>query len=161
MHQIPRNGKRIDIWEDSIMHNPLLKDKECLQGIKYQIRSEGILKLHDLSSWSENGDYRNWKSLNVYIPLRDEFIFLLLELNGKYLMNKKDKEHRGWGLKLRNVVIEGYGQFLLELPESPPSNIWNQVQKPEFPSKINVFHGFWFTKRPLQQKILGREVSKG
>ena len=57
MYWIPRNGKMINIWDANFIQNPPLNEKAYLNGIKDWLKIMGIIKLYDLSSWSDNGDW--------------------------------------------------------------------------------------------------------
>ena len=99
LHWIPGNGKKIKLWEDSIMEDQPLGQNSGWRNIKAWAKDNNIGTLWDISSWEEEGDciWKDWHFDNLPHWLNDEEDCLIQLLQGKTPTAKHSKDKRVWG----------------------------------------------------------------
>eukprot|EP00253_Pinus_taeda_P022475 PITA_22475 len=142
LYWIPGNGRKINIWDDSILGEQPLNQVEGLANIKGWLHSCNWHTLWDISKWKEAPD-RTWDGWNlgeVPILMQEEASLLLDLLQGKSPSKANTKDKRGWGsLSGSYSVSEGYKRFTV-VPHAPPNPAqWKFIW--DFPSlpKIDFF----------------------
>eukprot|EP00253_Pinus_taeda_P032784 PITA_32784 len=123
LYWIPCNGRKIKIWEDSILSDPPLIQMEGLANIKAWLQSYNLHSLWDISTWKDDTD-RLWDSWNLgEVPpgLQGEASLLLDLLQGKSPSKATAKDKRGWGsLSGSYTASEGYKR-MMAIPYAPPN----------------------------------------
>eukprot|EP00253_Pinus_taeda_P026904 PITA_26904 len=142
LYWIPGNGRKINMWEDSILGDQPMKLVNGLTNIKDWLQSRNLHSLWDISNWKEALD-RSWDGWNlgeVPIPLQGEASLLLDFLQGKSPSKANAKDKRGWGsISGQYTVAEGYKR-IMAAPHVPPNPakwkfIWDYPALP----KIDFF----------------------
>ena len=99
LYWIPGNGKKIRIWDDSILSDQPLNQVEDLINSKAWLQACNLKTLWDISNWTD--DARSlWDSWNLgEVPqwLEGEASLLLDLLQGKSPSKATSKDKRGWG----------------------------------------------------------------
>jgi hypothetical protein len=127
---VPRNRKKIKIWQDSIMGYPPLELRQDLLRLKDWMESQNIITLFDISTWGEDKfmTWKGWGVPNRPPDLEREWSTLQLCLQGKAPLKKKKKDERGWGGKSKAYTIaEGY-HLITNVPNVLPNpTIWKAI----------------------------------
>eukprot|EP00253_Pinus_taeda_P022364 PITA_22364 len=155
LYWIPGNGRKINIWDDSILGEQPLNQVEGLANIKGWLQSCNLHTLWDISKWKEASD-RTWDGWNlgeVPIMMQGEASHLLDLLQGKSPSNATTKDKRGWGsLSGSYTVSEGYKRFTV-VPHAPPNPAqWKFIW--DFPSLPKIDFFCWTA---AHQSILTRD----
>eukprot|EP00253_Pinus_taeda_P010228 PITA_10228 len=155
VYWIPGNGRKINLWDDSILGEQPLNHVEGLANIKGWLQSCNRHTLWDISKWKEAPD-RNWDGWNlgeVPILMQEEASLLLDLLQGKSPSKATAKDKRGWGsLSGSYSVSEGYKRFTV-VPHAPPNPAqWKFIW--EFPSLPKIDFFCWTA---AHQSILTRD----
>ena len=138
----PGNGKRIRIWEDSILGSPPIANMEGLDGIRRFLTNLRISKLMDISKWhpERRHIWIGWDISDCPPNLEEEKALLLLCLNGKSSVSKHLKDVRGWGSNSGHYsVAEGYKSIkaIPNVPRNPA--IWKYIWSPKSLPKVDHF----------------------
>eukprot|EP00253_Pinus_taeda_P006677 PITA_06677 len=142
LYWIPGNGRKINMWDDSILGDQPMKQVNGLANIKDWLQSCNLHTLWDISNWKEAPD-RTWDGWNlgdVPITLQGEASLLLDILQGKSPSKANAKDKRGWGfISGQYTVAEGYKR-IMAAPHVPPNLaqwkfIWDYLALP----KIDFF----------------------
>eukprot|EP00253_Pinus_taeda_P015908 PITA_15908 len=155
LYWIPGNGKKINIWDDSILGEQPLNQVEGLANIKGLLHSCNLHTLWDISKWKEAPD-RTWDGWNLgEVPtmMQGEASHLLDLLQGKSPSKATSKDKRGWGsLSGSYSVAEGYKRFIV-VPHAPPNPAqWKFIW--DFPSLPKIDFFCW---TDAHQSILTRD----
>lgn len=155
LYWIPSNGRKIKIWDDSILGDQPLNQVEGLANIKGWLHSCNLHTLWDISKWKEAPD-RTWDGWNlgeVPIMMQGEASQLLDLLQGKSPSKATTKDKRGWGsLSGSYTVSEGYKR-LTAVPHAPPNPAqWKFIW--DFPSLPKIDFFCWTV---AHQSILTRD----
>jgi hypothetical protein len=91
---VPKNGRKIRIWTDSIMGDPSLDQRQELQGLKSWMDSQNILTLSDISVWGEERPHlwQGWAVPNRPAFLDSQWDVLKKCLQGKAPLKKIGKD---------------------------------------------------------------------
>jgi ribonuclease HI len=139
---VPRNGKKIKIWQDSIMGDPPLGLRQDLLRLKDWMESQNIITLFDISTWGEDKfmTWQGWGVLNRPPDLEREWSTLQLCLQGKAPLKKKGKDERGWGRNAKAyTTAEGY-HLITNVPNVLPNpTIWRAIWQSKSIPKIDLF----------------------
>jgi hypothetical protein len=94
---IPRNGKEINVWDDSILGDPTLSLMEGLDRLKDWMRSQKINNLWDILIWREDEEksWLKWEAINIPTELEGEWNILTDYLQGKSPLKVGKKDKRG------------------------------------------------------------------
>jgi ribonuclease HI len=140
LYWIPGNGKRIKVWDDSILGEEPLGHHLGIQNIKQWLQEQHVSTLWDLSSWDNGNNWSDW-NLRGYPPRLDEEEKLLSKLlQGKTPLNQVARDKRGWGTKSGSFTsVEGY-QTLMAVPHAAPNPIlWKYVWSTLSIPKVDLF----------------------
>jgi hypothetical protein len=139
---VPKNGKKIRIWIDSIMGDPPLEHRQDLLCLKDWMDSQNIVILSDISVWGEDRlqSLQGWEVPNRPAALDRHWCDLKRYLQGKAPLKKKGKDERGWGRNARAyTTAEGY-QLFNSVPTAMPNlTLWKAIWKPRSLPKIDLF----------------------
>lgn len=139
LYWVPGNGRKIKVWEDSILGEAPLGHRRELNNIKLWLMEKGVTSLWDLSYWEDN-NWAGW-DLGDYPPELEEEAGLLVHfLQGKSPIKEGSKDRRGWGCNSGNYsASEGY-RALQAIPYAAPNPIvWNFLWTKAFIPKIDMF----------------------
>jgi len=118
---ISGNGRRIKIWEDSILGDPPLDQKEELLNIKAWLQNNNLSTLWDIYIWDDDED-KSWKNWNLGTypeVLEEEARDLKKALQGKTPLKACSKDRRGWGASSgKYTAAKGY-RLLQGIPHVP------------------------------------------
>jgi hypothetical protein len=138
---VPKNGKKIRIWIDSIMGDPPLEHQQDLLCLKDWMDSQNIVILSDISVWGEDRlqSWQGWEVPNRPASLDRHWCDLKRYLQGKAPLKKKGKDERGCGRNARSyTTTEGY-QLFNSVPTAMPNlTLWKAIWKPRSLPKINL-----------------------
>lgn len=122
---VPRNGKKIKIWQDSILGDPPLDLRQDLQRHKDWMEGQNLKTLFNISIWG-NGRHKSWQGWGVgNIPpdLEGDWSTLKLCLQGKAPLKKKGKDERGWGKNAKPYTTANGYRLTINVPNVPPNPI--------------------------------------
>ena len=142
LYWIPGNGKKINLWEDSILGDQPLGQLSEIRNIKGWLQLRNKETLWDISSWEEEGDqnWKDWSLGNVPMDLKNEADLLTQLLQGKSPMTESSKDMRGWGqLSGCYTVAEGYRSMQTTHYAAPNPAKWNFIWTFPFIPKIDHF----------------------
>jgi len=106
-----------------VLGNPPLASDSNLLNIIAWTQEQGIFSLWDISTWSVDESWLNWKFLNCPTPLKDEKNRLLFSLQGYVPITATTKDRRGWGSR-SGLYSSAHGYLLFsEVPNVPPNPI--------------------------------------
>jgi hypothetical protein len=111
---VPRNRKKIKIWQDSILGDPPLESNQDLQRLKGWMDGQNLKSLFDISTWGNDRckSWQGWVVGNLPPDLEDDWCVLKLSLQGKSPNKKKGKDERGWGKNAQPYSTSlGYNTF--------------------------------------------------
>jgi len=94
--------------------------------------------LYDISSWNDNGSWRDWNLGDVPQQLKEQDEFLIRFLKGEAPIQKTRPDNRGWGNKGYSVT-QGYNQLLNSMDGHQSSAKWKNVWNRDSLPKINFF----------------------
>lgn len=158
---IPGNGKKINIWEDSILGKSLLGTRIEINNIRLWLQSQNVFKLWDISVWNQNETWKDWSLGDCPPHCSVEVDILLDALHGMDPISVSKKDRRGWGRNSgRYSVSEGYYSLKAVPWATPNPSSWRNLWKyPSLP-KIDLFywtllHNSIFTWDNLKRR--GRE----
>ena len=60
LYRIPGNGRQTYLWEDKIAENTLLNADASCNELQIWLVNKGIIKLSDITSWDNNGNWDAW-----------------------------------------------------------------------------------------------------
>jgi len=91
---IPKSGKKIRIWTDSIMGDPPLEQHQDLQDLKRWMESQNLSTLSDISDWEEERPHlwQRWDAPNRPANLERQWAALKKLLQGKAPLKKAGKD---------------------------------------------------------------------
>jgi ribonuclease HI len=139
---VPKNGKKIRIWTDSIMGDPPLEHRQDLLCLKNWMDSQNIVTLSDISIWGEDRlqSWQGWGVPNRPAALDRHWCALKRCLQGKAPLKKKGKDERGWGRNARAyTTAEGY-QLFNNVPTAMPNpTLWKAIWQSNSLPKIDLF----------------------
>jgi ribonuclease HI/exonuclease III len=139
---IPKSGKKIRIWTDSIMGDPPLEQHQDLQDLKRWMDSQNLSTLSDISDWEEERPHlwQKWDAPNRPANLEKQWAALKKLLQGKAPLKKAGKDERGWGSKAQAyTTAEGY-QLLNSVPTALPNPaLWKAVWNYRSLPKVDLF----------------------
>jgi hypothetical protein len=139
---VPKNGKKIRIWTDSIMGDPPLEHRQDLLCLKNWMDSQNIVTLSDISIWGEDRlqSWQGWGVPNRPTALDCHWSALKRCLQGKAPLKKKGKDERGWGRNARAyTTAEGYQLFNNVPTAMPNSTLWKAIWQSNSLPKIDLF----------------------
>ena len=81
---IPRNGAKIQIWDDSILGDQPLNGANDLEKIKAWLKTNNCSTLWDISSWKsdDNEAWENWNLGDYPIELQEEALKCWISFRG-------------------------------------------------------------------------------
>jgi hypothetical protein len=139
---VPKNGKKIKIWTDSIMGDPPLEHRQDLLCLKNWMDSQNIVTLSDISIWGEDRlqSWQGWGVPNRPTALDCHWSALKRCLQGKAPLKNKGKDERGWGRNARAyTTAEGY-QLFNNVPTAMPNpTLWKAIWQSNSLPKIDLF----------------------
>ena len=93
---IPRNGKWIKIWEESIMGDPPLTQLLGIGPLLDFMSSHNLITLWDISDWNQDCS-NSWRGWKIQCPphLDNVKSMLISNLKVKALVSKSSKDARG------------------------------------------------------------------
>eukprot|EP00253_Pinus_taeda_P012315 PITA_12315 len=155
LYWIPGNGRKIKMWDDSIMGDQPMKQVSDLANIKEWLQARNLHTLWDISIWKEAPD-RTWDGWNlgeVPTTLQGEASLLLDILQGKSPSKANAKDKRGWGsFSGHYTVAEGYKR-IMAVPHVPPNPAqWKFIW--DFPALPKIDFFCWTV---AHQSILTRD----
>ena len=120
---VPRNGKKINIWQDSIMGDSPLGMRQDLVQLKEWMDTQKLFSLWDISIWGndEHKMWLGWGMGNYPSGLEEEWNILKLCLQGKFPLKKRGKDKRGWGVS-SGFYTTAAGYQLTNANPNVPSN---------------------------------------
>jgi hypothetical protein len=100
---VPGNGKKIKIWQYSILGDPPLELSQDLQRLKGWMDGKNLKTLFDISTWGTDRHkaWQGWAVSNLRLDIEIEWCSLKLSLQGKAPIKKKEKM-RGDGERMLN-----------------------------------------------------------
>jgi hypothetical protein len=132
LYWIPGNGKRIKVWEDSILGEEPLGQNLGIQNIKQWLQEQHVFTLWDLSAWDNENNWIDWNLGDHPSRLEEEAKLLSKLLQGKAPLNQAARDKRGWGTKSGSfTTAEGY-QSLMAIPHVAPNPIPLEVRLVHF-----------------------------
>jgi hypothetical protein len=163
---IPGNGKKINVWEDSVLGDPPLSSMEGLDRLKSWMRAQDLTTLWDISVWSEGMDktWLRWEANNRPQELEGEWNTLMGYLQGKSLIKARKKDKRGWGSLSGNYTTTTGYKILTVVPHVPPDpTIWKSIWTSKSIPKIDMFvwtlaHRSILTGRKSVKERVGRPI---
>jgi hypothetical protein len=139
---IPKSGKKIRIWTDSIMGDPPLEQHQDLQDLKRWMDSQNLSTLSDISDWEEERPHlwQRWDAPNRPANLEIQWAALKKLLQRKDPLKKAGKDERGWGSKAQAyTTAEGY-QLLNSVSTALPNpTLWKAVWNYRSLPKVDLF----------------------
>jgi ribonuclease HI/exonuclease III len=139
---VPKSGKKIRIWTDSIMGDPPLEQHQELQDLKSWMDSQNLSTLYDISDWELERPnlWQGWAAPNRPTNLERQWVILKKLLQGKAPLKKIGKDERGWGRKAQEyTTAEGYN-LLQSIPTAPPNPaLWKAIWKCRSIPKVDLF----------------------
>ena len=140
LHWIPGNGKKINLWKDAVMGEQPIGQNTGIQNIKEWAQNSNLNSLWDISSWEEDGSWKDWHMDNLPIQLYDEKKCLLSLLQGKTPSSKSRHDKRGWGQRSGSYSAkEGYKVFTSAPHVAPNPAAWTFIWHYPFVPKIDFF----------------------
>ena len=143
LYWIPGNGKKINLWEDSIMGEQPLGQIFEIENIKSWLQDRNIETLWDISSWDDDDARRSWKGWNIgdYPQrLKEEADLLTQLLHGKAPLASSVHDKRGWGHHSGSyTAAKGYRSFQALQYAAPNPAQWNFIWSYPFVPKIDFF----------------------
>eukprot|EP00253_Pinus_taeda_P032576 PITA_32576 len=120
--EIPGNGKKIRIWEDSILGNQPLNQVEDLVNIIVWLQARNLKTLWDISNWTDEAGslWDGWNLGEVPQWLDVEATLLLDLIQGKSPLKASSKDKRGWGSLLGSYSIAKGYKSMMVVPNIPP-----------------------------------------
>ena len=92
---IPGNGKKIKFWDDSLLGQPSLQNREGMANIKNWLHSVSKTTIWDLSVWNTDDSWKKW-DLGAYPQnLENEARSLMEALQGFTPLSAKKKDKLG------------------------------------------------------------------
>lgn len=79
------------------MGHPPLANFEALRGIQERLEQQNIIKLEDVSSWDENGNWLSWLFPKAPNHLQNQQNMLKDELVDSAPIHKQGSDSWGWG----------------------------------------------------------------
>jgi hypothetical protein len=157
---VPRNGKKIKIWHDSILGDPPLDLRQDLRRLKDWMESQNLKTLFDISIWGNDRckSWQGWGVGNIPPDLEGDWSTLKLCLQGKAPLKKKGKDERGWGKNAKPYTTANGYRLTINVPNVPPNPIlWKAIWQSKSIPKIDMFiwtlaHNSIQTGENLQRK---------
>jgi hypothetical protein len=158
------NGKKIKIWEDSILGSIPLNQTKGIENIKTWLQNNNYRTIWDISEWGE-GEKSPWKkwTLGDYPDILEAEVKILLEaLQGKPPCKANLKDKRGWGDSTRKyTTVVGY-KAIQEIPNvpldpTPWKTVWHYPSVP----KIDMFNWTLIHKSTLTSENLKKKGWEG
>ena len=139
LYWIPWNGKKIKLWDDSILGNPPLGSCSEVDNIKLWILAKGVTTLWDISSWDDLL-WIGWELGDPPPEITKEAETLTSLLQGKAPIKKNRRDRRGWGnLSGSYSTSEGY-KISQAIPSVAPNPVvWKYLWSNPFIPKIDFF----------------------
>ena len=99
LYWISGNGKKIRIWEDSILGDQPFNQMVKLENIRAWLQASNLETLWDISRWINDAEilWGGWNLEEVPHWLDGEANLLLDFLQGKSPLKASSKDKRGWG----------------------------------------------------------------
>jgi ribonuclease HI/exonuclease III len=139
---VPKNGKKIRIWTDSIMGDPPLEQHQELQDLKRWMDSQHLTTLSDISDWEEERPHlwQGWVAPIRPANLERHWDALKNFLQGKAPLKRAGKDELGWGRKAQAyTTAEGYN-LLSSIPTALPNPaLWKAVWNYHSIPKVDLF----------------------
>jgi hypothetical protein len=139
---VPKNGKQIKIWDDSILGDPPLNLNQNLQRLQTWMDEQNLRTLFDISVWgtARHKQWQGWAVSNLPLELEQEWASLKISLHGKSPLRKRARDKRGWGKEAKPYSTALGYSTLLNLPLVPPNPaIWKAIWKFKTIPKIDLF----------------------
>jgi ribonuclease HI/exonuclease III len=139
---VPKNGKKIRIWTDSIMGEPPLEQHQELQDLKNWMDSQHLTTLSDISVWEEERPHlwHGWEAPNRPVNLQRQWETLKNLLQGKAPLKRAGKDELGWGRKAQMYsTAEGYNTLSAIPTALPNPALWKAVWNYKSIPKIDIF----------------------
>ena len=121
---IPGNGKKINIWNRSILGHPPRSTIPGLGSFSEWLSAQDILSLFDLSRWDEDGQWIGWKDISPPDQLRNLVDLFLSSLHGLSPSSLSAKDRLGWGKSGQYTVKEGYK--IISMEQMMVDKIWKK-----------------------------------
>ena len=147
---IPGNGKKINVWTNSILGQRPRTSLPDLPPLADWARDQGINSLFDLSCWDSEGRWSGWKQLSPPAHMENATAALFLSLHGLSPTSLSIQDRLGWGKSGQYNVKEGYKKLSME--SNSGERIWKQVWHSNCIPKVNNF--IWLF---LHNKLLTTE----
>jgi hypothetical protein len=153
---IPGNGKLIRLWQDPILGVDLISREAEFGDLKRWLIAEHKHTLFDISTWNENGSWKEWSLGGVPAHMSRQAQALISTLKGATPILSDIPDSRGWGTNGYSVK-EGYNTLLSSLRVIQNSAKWKNVWSQDSLPKINIFiwslaHGKILTGENLMKR---------
>jgi hypothetical protein len=146
---VPGNGKKINIWQDSIMGDPPLGLRQDLDRLKEWMVTQNLNTLWDISIWGndEHKMWLRWGIANNPPDLEEDWNALKLCLQGKSPLKKRGKDKRGWGTSSGTTPLQQGINSQTPTPMSLQTQQFGKQFGPPSPSqRLTCLFGLWLTE---------------
>ena len=92
VYWIPRNGKRIKIWEDSILGSHKLESVRGMEGFHQWMQNEDLINLSDISICASSREWKVWKNLNPPMQFEEEYRVFQRNIQWKAPIHQREKD---------------------------------------------------------------------
>ena len=139
---VPRNGKNINIWEDSVLGGSTLSTRQKLRRIKDWMQNNNIHSLWDILTWrnDESKSWSRWEIASLPHELEEEWSSLKEALQGRTPLREKKKDKIGWGSNAGIYTsARGYRHLVPSLQASQDSAAWKVIWVVKTLPKVDLF----------------------
>jgi hypothetical protein len=136
---IPGNGKMIRLWQDPILGVDLNSCEAEIGDLKRWLIDEHKSTLYDISTWNENGSWKEWNLGGVPAHLSNQAQILISTLKGATPILRDIPDSRGWGTNGYSVK-EGYNTAPLLFKGVPELNKMEKCLEPRLSAQNKLLY---------------------